>query len=314
MVDNDWGIADYPLVPGHEGVGIVSYAGPAVRGLKPGDRVGVGWIRDACGSCQACGCGRENLCESGYKGTYLGDSACGVWGKSPNNEFGCFSKVMRVEERFAFKLPDNVPTHLACPLMCAGGTVFEPIVEYVKPGTVVGIGAIGGLGTLAIKLAKLYGGRVVCFSGTPAKREAVLKAGADVFVDTHDPEQMKAAPKCNVFLETCPANREVGPLMDLLKFDGVYCRMGLPPANDAGFKWAWIPMIFTAKRIAGSIVTGSVRMAQLLQLASSNLDFVSDIGGREAELVPFAQVNEAMAQLKGQKQAAYRFVLTWESA
>eukprot|EP00899_Mesostigma_viride_P012978 jgi/Mesvir1/21681/Mv04102-RA.1 len=83
MADNDWGISDYPMVPGHEGIGVVRGVGAAVKALKVGDRVGVTWIRDSCGSCPPCGQGRENLCEKGYQGTFLGKSAAGIWGKVP---------------------------------------------------------------------------------------------------------------------------------------------------------------------------------------------------------------------------------------
>lgn len=151
MLLDDFGMSKYPLIPGHEGVGKIMEVGNCVRGLKKGDRVGVGWIRDSCQTCEMCGCGRENLCEEGYTGTFLGD----------NNQYGAWSKYMRIEAKFAFKLPDNISPELAGPLMCAGGTVFEPIVQYVQPGTIVGIGAIGGLGTLAVKLCKLYGAKVI---------------------------------------------------------------------------------------------------------------------------------------------------------
>jgi len=200
---------------------------------------------------------------------------------------------------------------VACPIMCAGGTVFEPIVDYVSPGKIVGIGALGGLGTLALKLCKLYGAKVVVFSSSAHKEQPALKAGADVFVCTGDAERMAAAPKCDVFLETAPVNRPVAPLMDLLKFDGVYVRMGIPPAGDQSFTWEWIPMIFTAKKIVGSIVTGSARMGKLLTLASDHLDFIQDVGDLQAEYVPFDQVNEAMAKLSAQKNSGFRMVLKW---
>lgn len=99
MVANDWGVSSYPMVPGHEGVGVVSRVGQSVRTLRPGDRVGIGWIRGACGACGACLCGRDNLCEAGYQGTYLGPAA-GIWGSAtPSTMFGCFSRVMRIEEK-----------------------------------------------------------------------------------------------------------------------------------------------------------------------------------------------------------------------
>eukprot|EP00302_Diacronema_sp_CCMP2436_P040185 CAMPEP_0180030326 /NCGR_PEP_ID=MMETSP0984-20121128/27315_1 /TAXON_ID=483367 /ORGANISM="non described non described, Strain CCMP 2436" /LENGTH=365 /DNA_ID=CAMNT_0021955389 /DNA_START=19 /DNA_END=1116 /DNA_ORIENTATION=+ len=313
MVNNDWGIGDYPMVPGHEGVGKVVACGANVRGLEVGDTVGVGWIRDSCGLCEPCGCGRENMCDNGYKGTYLGDSAAnGLWGKSPNNLFGCFSKVMRIEAKFAFLLPANLPPHVAAPLMCAGGTVFEPIVDLVRPGVVVGVGALGGLGTLALKLSKLYGGKVVAFSGSESKRAAAMAAGADVFVCTKDPKQMADAPKVDVFLDTVPVNRPLSDVLPLLKFNGSYVRMGIPPASSQGLEADWIPIIFTGKKIGGSIVTGSQRMKLMLKLASEHLDFITDISeSTQAVVRPFSEVNEAMESLMSQSSSAYRTVLQW---
>jgi uncharacterized zinc-type alcohol dehydrogenase-like protein len=164
MRDNDWGVSNYPVVLGHEGIGKVRKVGDNVKKLKVGDIVGITWIRDSCGSCKYCFCGRENICLKGYQGLYLGNNA-GCWGKVAFNEHGgCFSKVMRIEERFAIKVPDQLPAECACPLMCGGGTVYEPICDYVIPGqTNVGVIGIGGLGTAALKLAKLHGGLVTAF-------------------------------------------------------------------------------------------------------------------------------------------------------
>mmetsp|Transcript_15471 Transcript_15471/g.22051 ORF Transcript_15471/g.22051 Transcript_15471/m.22051 type:complete len:245 (+) Transcript_15471:86-820(+) len=103
MQDNDWGISNYPMVPGHEGVGFVSVVGSAVHHLKVGDRVGIAWMRDSCNDCGNCKVGRENICLKGYQGTFLSSSA-GCWGTEKFSELGCFSKVVRVEEKFAFKV------------------------------------------------------------------------------------------------------------------------------------------------------------------------------------------------------------------
>ncbi|KAJ1631745.1 chaperonin 10-like protein [Pavlovales sp. CCMP2436] len=208
---------ELPPLTSSQGVGKVVACGANVRGLEVGDTVGVGWIRDSCGLCEPCGCGRENMCDNGYKGTY-----------------------------FAFLLPANLPPHVAAPLMCAGGTVFEPIVDLVRPGVVVGVGALGGLGTLALKLSKLYGGK------------------------------------------------------------------GIPPASSQGLEADWIPIIFTGKKIGGSIVTGSQRMKLMLKLASEHLDFITDISeSTQAVVRPFSEVNEAMESLMSQSSSAYRTVLQW---
>jgi D-arabinose 1-dehydrogenase-like Zn-dependent alcohol dehydrogenase len=147
-------------VLGHEGIGKVRKVGSSVRNLVVGDLVGVTWARDSCLACNACRCGRENICEKGYQGTYLGPSA-GPWGADPHNETGgCFAQVMRIEERFAIKIPSGLPPDDVCQLICGGGTVFEAAGDNVQSGTRVAVASIGGLGTAAIKFAKCYGRHV----------------------------------------------------------------------------------------------------------------------------------------------------------
>ncbi|KAJ3373727.1 hypothetical protein HDU91_006056 [Kappamyces sp. JEL0680] len=123
MNHNKWGISDYPMVAGHEGTGIVVRVGSKVTDFKVGDHVGVGWIRDSCGSCRHCVAGRDNLCEKGYKGTYLGKSAT-LWGEEGNELGGCFAKVVRINAKFAAKIPSNLALDAAAPLMCAGITIW----------------------------------------------------------------------------------------------------------------------------------------------------------------------------------------------
>jgi len=104
MQDNDWGISNCPIVPGHDAaVGFVSVVGSAVRHLKVGDRVGIAWMRDSRNDCANCKVGLESICLKCYQGTFLSSSA-GCWGTEKFSELGCFSKVVRVEEKFAFKV------------------------------------------------------------------------------------------------------------------------------------------------------------------------------------------------------------------
>jgi len=255
----------------------------------------------------------ENLCSQGYQGTYLGPSAL-LWGKKPHNEFGgCFAKVVRIKAKFAFLIPDNLPPEVACPLMCAGGTLFEPIKTWVKEGMSVGIGSLGGLGTLGVQLSKKMGAQVSVFSRGTAKRDAALKIGADTFVDTTDADAMKAAEgSLDVFIDTCPVNNSVDQLLALVNIDGTVVRVGLPPANDQKFETGWLPMIFTAKKVAGSIVCGSKRMNEMLRLVSEDTEFFGDSDPWAAsDVQPFSEVNEAMDKLSYQMMSAYRVVLKW---
>ena len=313
MRDNDWGVSDYPLVLGHEGVGFVRRVGDSTRKFKVGEQVGVSWIRDSCSVCTSCLEGKENLCKNGFQGTYLGKSA-GGYGKDPHNEHGgCFSKVMRVEERFVFKVPGNITPEIMCPLLCGGSTVFEPICDYVHPGSKVGIVSIGGLGTVAIKLAKLYGGKVTAFSSSAKKKDATLAIGAEDFVVLTDKENMAAhANQYDLLIDTTPINHDFAPLMDLLTFDGVYCRVGVPAANDQAFSYGWIPLVFTKKKICGSVVSGCSRITKMVDMVSSNLKYMEkDAKDWRPQIMPFSKVNEALDMLQNRSNKGYRIMLKW---
>mmetsp|Transcript_7699 Transcript_7699/g.10503 ORF Transcript_7699/g.10503 Transcript_7699/m.10503 type:complete len:368 (-) Transcript_7699:344-1447(-) len=315
MRDNDWGISNYPLVLGHEGVATVRKAGAGVTHLKIGDKVGITWARDSCTRCDNCLAGRENICDEGYQGTYL-SSAAGPWGKEPYNEHGgCFSKVMRIEERFAIKLPDNLPPEIACPLICGGGTVFEAIVDYVQSGTKVAIASVGGLGTAAIRFAKLFGGQVTALSRREDKKQKCLDLGAREFYACLGNSEAMAelSGKFDVIIDTAPVNLDLAPYMGMLKFNGTYCKVGIPSASDMTFKYDYIPLIFTQKKIAGSIVTGTRRMNRMLELAEDEMDtFAKDQEDWRTEIVKFDQVNETMDKLKDEKNdKTYRYILEW---
>lgn len=314
MRDNDWGISNFPMVAGHEGIGKVRKVGSCVKTLQIGDVVGITWIRDSCASCKYCRQGRENICESGYKGTFLG-TAAGPWGVAGTNEYGgCFSKVMRIEEKFAFKLPEGLPAEVACPLICGGGTVFEAVVDYVECGTRVGVASIGGLGTAAIKFAKSFGAHVTALSRGDAKKEKCLGVGADEYSGClGNTDAMAAmAGKFDLIIDTSPINADVAGYMGMLKFNGTYCRVGIPEATNQTFQFDYIPLIFTQKKIAGSIVTGSDNMTRMLQLAKDQLDVYKDKEEWTTEVVPFEKVNEAMDKLKdGKNGNAYRYLLKW---
>ncbi|CAM9142516.1 unnamed protein product [Chrysoparadoxa australica] len=316
MRDNDWGSSNFPMVPGHEGVGVIQAVGSAAHLHAVGDKVGVGWARDSCGSCSNCMLGRENLCLKGYQGTFLGAGA-GCWGKEPHNEHGgCFSKVMRVNEKFVFAIPEGIPAEVAAPLLCGGTTVWEPICDYVKPGTKMGVISVGGLGTEAIKLASTVGAVVTAFSRTPAKKEGALQCGANSFVIQTDDDQMEAAKgTLDFILDTCPVNTDLSTMLDLLQFGGTYCRVGLPPATNSGFSYDIIPLVFQAKKIAGSVICGSSRTKSMFEVVAANKKrMVEDLPTFSVVRMPFDQVNEAMDKLTSEKLEGYRIVLFWPDA
>mmetsp|Transcript_23979 Transcript_23979/g.58605 ORF Transcript_23979/g.58605 Transcript_23979/m.58605 type:complete len:139 (-) Transcript_23979:96-512(-) len=110
----------------------------------------------------------------------------------------------------------------------------------------------------------------------------------------YDAEKMnELAGKFDLIIDTSPANSDVGPFVGMLKFNGTYCRVGIPPANDMDFKFAYIPLIFTQKKITGSIVTGTRRMDRMLDLCATELkSYTNDSEERKAKIVQFENVNE----------------------
>eukprot|EP00013_Stygamoeba_regulata_P007712 CAMPEP_0177643346 /NCGR_PEP_ID=MMETSP0447-20121125/8107_1 /TAXON_ID=0 /ORGANISM="Stygamoeba regulata, Strain BSH-02190019" /LENGTH=359 /DNA_ID=CAMNT_0019145637 /DNA_START=57 /DNA_END=1136 /DNA_ORIENTATION=- len=312
MKNNDWGVSDFPMVPGHEGVGRITAVGSKVKQLHIGDYVGIGWIRDSCRSCEKCLEGYDNLCSAGYQGTYLGPSA-GIWGRQKTSMGGCFARVIRIHERFAFRLPlllAGDKRAAAAPLMCAGITVWEPIMQYVKPGVKVGVVGIGGLGSMALQLASAVGAEVFALSHSEDKKERVLnELKAQHFVYTADPAQLAALTGgLGVIIDTRPVSGEkvedLSWLMALLCQGGNYCRVGIPAGTT--FTYGWIPLIFTGKSISGSIVSGSAHTHKMLDVASAH-SVLPDV-----EVRPFSQVNECMQELLEGGNTHFRYVLKWE--
>lgn len=309
MRDNDWGTTNYPILLGHEGVGVVTHIGAGVTAHAVGDRVGLGWIRDSCGNCKQCRVGRDNICEQGYTGTYLG-SAAGCWGKERNNETGgCYAKVQRIEQRFAVSLPGGLDDAICCPLLCGGATTYEPIVNLADAGDRVGILGLGGLGRSGLKLAKLRGCHVVAISGSPHKRDLALQCGADEFWVYDDATDM---PKLDVLIDTRPVNSDLNGALALLGFNGKYCRLGIPAAAQQDFTSQWIPLVFQQHTICSTVVTGSARLNELMELCGRNVDFV--LRGEDewsAEVIPFDQINVGLHNLLNRKNNGYRYVLKW---
>ena len=179
IVDGDWGIGEYPMVPGHEIVGTVAAAGAEVRGLTRGDRVGVGWQRGSCFRCEWCLRDEENLCPE-KEATCVG-------------HHGGFADRVRVDARFAFSIPPALPSEVAAPLLCGGVTVYAPLRRLARPGMRIGVLGIGGLGHLAVQFARAMGGVVTAISSSPQKESEARGLGAEAFISTHEPKALRSA-------------------------------------------------------------------------------------------------------------------------
>src|SRR5512139_2220194 len=215
LVDGDWGMGTYPMVPGHEIVGTVAALGPEVRHLEAGQRVGVGWQRGACLSCESCAAGEENLC--------LRNEATCV------DHHGGFADRIRLDGRFAFPMPEGLESESAAPLLCGGVTVYSPLRRWVRPSMRVGVVGIGGLGHLALQFARAMGCEVAAISTSPDKEEEARSFGAHRFLATREPKALRsAAGTLDFILSTVFASPDWKGLLGALRPNGVLCLDGGP--------------------------------------------------------------------------------------
>ena len=292
-IDDYYRITTYPFVPGHEIVGDVTEVGPAATGLRLGDRVAIGWQARSCGRCEWCLKGEEQLC--------LDVDNNGVWFPPPN---GGFSTSVVVDSRFAYPLPDTMPSQDAAVLMCAGVTVFSPLRTYsAGPSTKVGIMGIGGLGHLAIQFAHALGCEVTVFSSSPEKHDEAYDFGADHFVLLGDQGSMKEKSlNLDLLLYTGHARTNWTYLLekDILRRNGRIVMMGF---SDVPVEFVPIDLVVYQLSITGSFIGSPRVMREMLSFAQAK-------GIRpRVELMPMAQANEALQRVR-ENQARYRIVLT----
>ncbi len=287
LIKNEWGINEYPLVPGHEIVGTVRELGESVTGLRVGQRVGVGWQRSSCLECGPCADGDENLCTR-LEATCIG-------------HYGGFASTIRTDSRFAFPIPDALDSAAAAPLLCAGITVFAPLRRHgVGRGSRIGVLGVGGLGHLAIQFANALGAEVTALSSSPGKQTDALNMGADHFIDTSDSAKLKRAGRSLDFiLSTVSADVEWVDFLAMLKPNGMLCLVGVPnrPVTIPAFS-----LIGGQKGIVGSAIGGRHAMREMLDFAA-----VHGIRPR-IETMPLSQVNLAVSKVEANK-ARYRIVL-----
>ncbi|MEZ7891313.1 MAG: NAD(P)-dependent alcohol dehydrogenase [Candidatus Wallbacteria bacterium] len=287
LIDNDWGISSYPLVPGHEIIGIVNAAGSSVTHLKEGQRVGIGWQAGSCHSCEWCLSGNENLCTA-QQATCVG-------------RHGGFAEYIHVDSKFAFLIPDSLESENAAPLLCAGVTVYSPMRHYgINCNHKVGIIGIGGLGHIALQFANSMGCEVTALSTNAAKEGEAIKLGAHRFVvSTNMPQMKQAAGTLDYIISTVSAKIDWRLFMSLLRPNGKLIIVGAAPGT---IEISPMELIVGQKSICGSSIGGSVIMNEMLEFASRH--------GIKAmtEIMPIDRVNEAIEKVR-KNTARYRMVL-----
>lgn len=297
---NEWRSTVYPIIPGHEIVGRVTEVGNQVTRFKVGDLAAVGCIVDSCRECEYCKEGLEQFCVPGNT-IVFGSPDKHLGGRT----YGGYTESIVVDENYVLSVPDNLDPAAAAPLLCGGITTYSPLKHWnVGPGKKVGVVGIGGLGHLAIKLAKAMGAHVVVFTTSAAKREDAQKLGADEALLSSDPEQMKAqAKKLDFILDTVSAGHDINAYLNLLKVDGVLALVGAPmeplPVNSFN-------LIIGRRSFAGSNIGGIAETQEMLDFCATH-QITADI-----EMIDIQQINEAYERLlKG--DVRYRFVVDMAS-
>ncbi len=287
IVDNDWGVSQYPVVPGHEVVGTVAAVGDAVQNLAIGEQVGLGWFSSSCMSCEWCLSGDHNLCN---------DSEQTIVGR-----YGGFADKVRAHQNWVFRLPEGLNPETAGPLFCGGITVFNPIVQLnIKGSDRVGVIGIGGLGHMALQFLRAWGCEVTAFSGSAEKETEARSLGAHHFVNSRDPEAVKALKNSfDVILSTVNGDLDWETYMAALRPRGRFHFLGVPPHPIAVQMFS---LLFGQKSISASPVGSPGVTQQMLKfLTRQPLEPM-------VEFYPFEKVNEAMDQLRHGKPR-YRIVL-----
>jgi uncharacterized zinc-type alcohol dehydrogenase-like protein len=284
----------YPIVPGHEIVGRVTKAGPAVTRFQPGDLAAVGCLVDSDGTCPECQAGLEQFCPNltltfGSPDKHLG----GV-------TYGGYADSVVVNERFVLRVPANLDLAGAAPLLCAGITTYSPMRRGgVTKDKKVGVVGLDGLGHMGVKFAQAFGAHVVVFTTSPGKKEDALRLGADEAVVSRNADEMqKHAGSFDFILDTISADHDINAYINLLRRDGNLTLVGAPakPLAVAAFG-----LLFGRRSLSGSLIGGIAETQEML-------DFCGEHGiTADIEVIKIQDINEAYERLL-KSDVKYRFV------
>ena len=199
--------------------------GPKVTRYKMGDRVAVGNFVDSCRKCRPCLQGLEQYCVEGATWTYNGVER---EGKTPTQ--GGYSKKIVVDENYVLRIPDNLPMDGAAPLLCAGITLYSPLMHWKSgPGKKVAIIGLGGLGHMGVKIAHALGADVTVLSHSLRKQEDGKRMGADNFYATSDPETFKRLEGYfNLIINMLAVEIDAAQYLNLLALHGTMVVVGIP--------------------------------------------------------------------------------------
>ena len=286
VLNNEWGISQYPAVLGHEVVGRVTTAGPNAKGLKPGQRVGVGWYSGSDMYCLQCLSGNHHLCAQA-QATVIGHR-------------GGFASHVRANWPWVIPLPEKLNFAEAGPLLCGGITVFNPLAMYAKPTDRVGVIGIGGLGHMAVKFAAAYGCEVTAFTSSESKFDEARGFGAHYVVSSRNSAAIGTlAGRFDLLISTVNVTLDWEGLIGTLKPNGRLHVVGavLDPIPVSAFS-----LILGQRSVSGSPTGSPASIATMLEFAARHNILP------QTEHFPMSDINRAFARLESGK-ARYRIVL-----
>jgi alcohol dehydrogenase (NADP+) len=299
QVKNEWGRSNYPMVPGHEIVGNISQVGSQVTRFKIGDKVGVGCFVDSCRNCYACSEGLEQYCNNVLT-TYNGIEKDG---KTPTQ--GGYSNKIVVDENYVLNMPDNLVLECAAPLLCAGITLYSPLMKWkAGPGKKVAIIGLGGLGHIGVKIAHALGSEVTVLSHSFKKQQDAKKMGSDNFYATSDSKTFeKLEGYFDIMINTVSTDINLNQYLNLLKLDGTMIVVGVPEKDTQINAYS---LISARRNLAGSLIGGISETQEMLNFCSKH-NITCDV-----ELIPIQKVNEAYERILN-SDVRYRFVIDLNS-
>jgi uncharacterized zinc-type alcohol dehydrogenase-like protein len=296
---DEWKKTMYPVVPGHEILGIVRQVGKHVSKLHLGQIVGIGCIIGSCKTCRSCQQHEEQYCDEGFVLVFNSLDP-----KSHTKNYGGFSKHIVVDQNYAIPIPQQFSSHdlaKVAPLLCAGITTFSPLHHWkIKKGMKVGILGIGGLGHMAIKIALAMGAEVIGLTHSQDKIQRALDLGATNCLITSENALQEHANTFDFILSTVSSEYDLNPMLNLLKKDGTLCLVGLPEKPYSKLEAG--SLIHQRRSLSGSLI-GSIEETKLMLDFCAKHHILADI-----ELIEPSQVTQAMESLK-KGALSHRFVI-----
>ena len=291
----EWGAVRYPLVPGHEIIGVVERIGPDVSRTAVGDRVGVGTMVDSCRACENCRAGDQQYCLDQRVGTY---NSVDRWGEST---LGGYSGRIVVDEDFLFAIPEELDSAEAAPLLCAGITVFSPLKHWkVTQGSRVTVIGLGGLGHLGVKMAVAFGAEVTVITSSEAKQKDALRLGAHNVHRADDKESYRSLRSTqDLIISTVSAPQNLNRQLGLLRRHGTLVSVGLSNENLVLHPTS---LLMNGRSLASSNIGGIDETSRMLAFCAEHR-IASDV-----EVVRPDYIAQAIGRVL-QNDVRYRFVL-----